>query len=281
MHQFTISTTDEKGQTTRQSWQLPESWSEVGEADWSHIIPARLDGNHDRAQLQLLYQLSRGKSRLTPEMLLLLEADQLEALRQLTRWMLQEPITGAPFPHIRIGRKRYLLPHDQLRFITLIEFAFLDFHYMRYIQHVQESREEEAEQELDKILTYMLRPADQNVNPHDPEKFKGDRREMFNMAICNRRIALFQELPAWQRYACLFFFAGCKQRLHEKFKGTIWVDGKNEEGEEVIGARPQKPEEWIRLAYSLSGKKFGPLEQTMYTPLETVLMEIVFQQTPA
>ncbi|MEL6629159.1 MAG: hypothetical protein AAFQ92_26830 [Bacteroidota bacterium] len=278
MQSFKITVTNEKGKERQHAWQLPEKWEELQPLDWSHLIPAKLDDNIYRSQVQLLYQLSRGKKKLNADILLLLSADQLSQLVAMTDWMFSTPITVSPFQSIRIQRKSYLLPNDQLKYMSLIEFAFLDFHYMRYTQYVSEGKLEEAEAELDSMLCYMLRPIAKGVDPYDAANYKGDRREMLNTSVCEQRKELFKELPAWQRYACLFFFSGCKEQLHERYKGTIWIDGLDEDGNQVIGAKPQRPEEWMRLAYGMAGGKFGTLEQTMYTPLETILLEIVFQK---
>lgn len=194
-----------------------------------------------------------------------------EIVREL-RWVWNPITVKQPMSTFVLDDVEYFLPNDGLANITLVEYAFADMAYTLYLKKRKAGAEREAQDWLDRLVSYLCRPQDPNANPDDAVTWKGDYREQFNTDLCDRRRAQLARLPDWMKLLVLLHFAACKADIHRKHKGKIFIE--EEPGTEVHGSKPMAPDEWITIAFSLSGGKFGTLEQTMYTSLSLILREL-------
>lgn len=261
------------------TYSLPESWAEVPKGRWSRIAPLMIQGDNDYSRTRLLrVLLFRKKHGYLPVPLWeLLDPLQVQAMLPLLDWIWKDPMVIRPFSHIRIAGKKYHLPLDDLQYITLIEYAYVDFCANIWKRASETNNEAQAREYLDKLVCYLCRPRDRRIKRNDASRFKGDIREQFNTPVCDARLPRFARLPVEIKLGVLIFFLACKRRIHEQNVGTVFVKG--EEGQEVIGARDMKPQEWIDICFAMSGGKFGNLQETMYTHLSLITHELKLQKT--
>lgn len=270
----------------RTEYELPERHHELRPKDWPQIAPFLLAKDQPGQRTLLLYRLLRkaksGKAmpRSTWQ---LLGAERILALLPLLDWLYQDRPTEQPFESVNIRHEGQmlscLLPAAGLRYITLIEYAMVDMHYTLYAQAVQQGQQQQAHEHFHKVIAYLCRPRAKGVDPTDAATFKGDLREQFNTVVCDARLSDWERIGYDIKLPIMLFFAGCKAAIHESYKGTVFVNPLDEEtGEPVQGAKPAGPQAWIDLAYSLSGGRYGTLEQTMYAPLDNVLYDLYLQR---
>ena len=152
---------------------------------------------------------------------------------------------------------------------------------VKNLQFTANGQHPKANSWLTKLCLYMARPIDKRIDPKDAETYMGDRREKFNTAVIEQRWPLFREIDPADRFGCLWFFLGCKAYIHQKYKGKLWFDTHDEEGNEIIGVqkddKPQ-PFRWIEICRKLAGGKFGNLRETQFAGLYEVLEELVGQR---
>ena len=257
---------------------FPAKWEEIPQELWNDIAPWLMskDTSYVRTMLVSFLLISkRNKIPIDSRKLKRLEPSQIMELHGLMNWIYETPITAPPFQKFYHGGEEYLLPNEMLKYISLIEYAYVDFCFNSYIDAAKSGNQELASENLDKVVCYLCRPEDPRLNTLDPNTFKGDRREQFNTAVCDLRLDKFKFVPIPVKLAVIMFFAGCKKRIHEDWKG-IWPQ-RTEEGSLPIGTREAMPHEWINLCFQLAGGKFGTLEQTMYTDLSLILFELSLQ----
>lgn len=265
------------------TYTIPASWSEIKKPVWKKLAPYIIAGEYFNKEVIALLMTRRKFGRNIPvskEILDNLQPGILYKIYDECLDWLQSECTHPPFESWKIKGKRYYLPGAELKYLTLIEYAVLDLCYNVYQALWKQKYYDLAQDWLDKLVCYMARPLDKRIDHNDPNTFLGDRREKFNTIICDRRLPVFRKAPMTFKYGCLFYFLGCKKHIHEKYKGVIFQSPYTDEGKEIIGVskKPPQPEEWIRIAFKLSGGKFGNLKETQYSNLYDVLEEIKIQQ---
>lgn len=284
MHDVQINIRWPNGKERNSRYQLPEKWSEIPKTAWPAICMYLLAGNSESARLHLTYLLlrkARSRKRVNKDIFYLLSPAQLEMISGLVSWLFSEKITAPPLQYFRIRRKKYYLPQAELKYISVAEYAFADFYFEMYKEAAESGAPLDAEDYLNSLISTLCRPLDKRIDPKDPDTFKGDLRQKYNGVLAERNKPLIAQLPVATKLAVLMFFSGCKSHLHEQYKGLVWMDMHDKEGKPVINAKPGQPQEWIDLTFTLSGGKFGSLNETMETPLDTVLHELVLQNQKA
>lgn len=262
------------------SFNLVSTWEELSTMNWpitrwAKIFPYIEQNNiyHHRV-IQLLTQTGDlPKQKHIP-------AEGYLPLYNCLDWLIDSPCIHPPIKYFRIGWKLYHLPAPRLENIPIIEFAFLDMCWELNRVFRDRGDDKTAEEWLTKLCMYMARPIDKRINPKDPDTYMGDRREKFNTGVIEPRWKIFQKIRPADRFACIWFFLGCKRYIHQRYKGKLWFDTHDAEGREIIGVqkddKPQ-PFRWIEITRRLAGGKFGNLRETQFTGLYDVLEELVVQ----
>lgn len=266
------------------TYTIPSTWSEITRPVWKKLSPYVIEGKFFNKEVIAILMTRKKFGRTIPVSKEILDNLQpgiiYEIYDRCLDWLQAENCTHPPFESWKIKGTRYYLPGNQLKYMTLIEYAVLDLCYNVYQALFKANHFDMAQEWRDKLVTYMARPIDKKIDPNDPNTFLGDRREKFNTIICDRRLPIFRDTPLEFKHGVLFYFVGCKKHIHEKYKGVIFQSPYTDEGKEIIGVskKPPQPEEWIKIAFKLSGGKFGTLKQTQYSNLYDVLEEIKMQQ---
>ena len=257
------------------TYSLPSSWAEVPKGRWQMIAPIMLLGEDDYSRTRLLrVLLFRKRKRFMPAKIWdLLDPLQVQDMLSLLDWVWKDPMVIRPFSWIRIHGKKHHLPMNDLQYITLIEYAYVDFCANIWKKASEENNEQQAREYLDKLVCYLCRPKNRKIPKYDASQFRGDIREQFNIPVCDERLPQFSRLPVETKLGVLIFFLACKRRIHERNVGTIFV-----QGEDVNGARQMKPQEWIDICFAMAGSKFGDLQSTMYTHLGLITHELRLQK---
>lgn len=246
---------------------LPAAWHEVPAEKLPDLALLRL------FREQLALRVSAAKQFIPARVQRKLCSYQVVDIAGLFSWVWSPITTARPFPYFTHEGVDYHLPTDSLTFIVAIEYAFVDYAFIHYQKAREAGDEEKARNWLNKFVVYFCRPIDPRIDPNDASTFKGDQREMFNTAICERRIDSISRLPASIKVMLLQYFSACKEKIHKLYKGSIFMD-KEVNGVEISGVREMRPHEWIEMCYALAGGKFGDLQSTMYTHLTLILHEL-------
>jgi hypothetical protein len=273
MNQIQINS---KGKTY--NFTLSSTWEELsGSKQWRALSPHLEDNdyyNRDAIKALILKGKFPGERHIPSQGYL--------PLYNCLDFLMDHPCVYPPIKSFMIGYRLQLfhLPAPRLENISIIEFAFLDMCWELNRFFRGRGEVEKAEEWLTKLCMYMARPIDKRIDPKDPETYMGDRREKFNTGVIDPRWELFQKIRQSDRFACIWFFLGCKRYIHQRYKGKLWFDTHDSEGREIIGVqkddKPQ-PFRWIEIIRKLAGGKFGNLKETQFTGLYDVLEELVVQ----
>jgi len=147
-------------------------------------------------------------------------------------------------------------PLERFRNLTFAEFIYADTYFSLYARHGKELF-------LDKLIATLYRPQREGYNPKSPA-YKGDIREDFNENLIEDRLPLVQLLPQPTRYAILSWYRGCRKEL-ETIYDLVFTEPNEQKATEG---------DWGDVLLSLSGGKFGHLEQTSSQRVHTVFKEM-------
>ncbi len=202
----------------KRQYELPSSWAEMPMrlmhiCGFLMLLPADV-----KLVYRLLYLLVPIRE------VKLMTSGQLRELALTMMWIWEPVGTKQPMPSIEWEGMKLLLPNDELKHITLIEYAFADMAYMMYMKRRAAEDRAGAEEWLNRLLSYLLRPANPDANPDDAATWKGDAREMFNTDLCERRMPAVSRLPLGTKLLVLYHFAACKAAIHQRYKGRIFVE---------------------------------------------------------
>lgn len=260
---------------------MPSTWEEITWEEWKAIAAPIFDGKlFSRRVIASLLKKDTfwGHRKLPKKVINQIPTEGLYPLYGALDWLHLDNCIFPPFEFVRIGKKKFYLPSARLENATIVEFALLDMAWELSRFYDQRNQPDKAEYWLTRLCTYMCRPIDKRINHKDPETYMGDRREKINTAIIDLRIPIFEKMmdPRY-RFGCIFFFLGCKKYIHKRYKGTLWHDTHDVEGNEIIGVqkddKPQ-PMRWMNIIRKLAGGKFGNLRETQFANLYDVLDEL-------
>ena len=259
---------------------MPSNWEEISWKEWKEIANLIFEGNifSRKVVASLLNkQTFWGHKPIGEKIVNQIPSEGIYPLYDALDWMHLDNCIYPPFEFIKVGRKKFYLPAARLENASIVEFALLDMAWELSRFYEQKKQADKADYWLTRLCTYMCRPIDKRINHQDPETFMGDRREKVNTAIIDRRIPLFERMDPRYRFGCIFFFLGCKKYIHDKYKGTLWFDTHDSDGNEIIGVqkddKPQ-PMRWMNIIRKLAGGKFGNLRETQFANLYDVLNEL-------
>jgi hypothetical protein len=257
---------------------LASGWEEIEDKQWVSIYQNLESGNvFNHSMIRALILKGKFPQKYMDQM----PKEGFLPLYDCIDFLIKTPCSSPPFPYLKIKRKKYHLPSARLENISIIEFAFLDMAWELNRFFRERNQEAKAEEWLTRLCMYMARPIDKRINPNDTETYNGDRREKFNTAVIEPRWPVFQKIDSVYRAGCIFFFLGCKAYIHQKYKGSLWFDTHDKDGNEIIGVqkddKPQ-PFRWIEICRKLAGGKFGNLKETQFAGLYDVLEELKDQR---
>lgn len=147
-------------------------------------------------------------------------------------------------------------PAERFRNLTFAEFIYTEALYSRLGQKPDDAT-------LDRLVAVLYRPQRHDYNPSHPA-FKGDIREDFNEHLVEGRLPLVRMLPLPHKLAVLAWYRGCKKDL-EQLYDKVFTEGNQKKATRS---------DWGDVVLSLSGGRFGPLEQTAGQRVHTIFKEM-------
>lgn len=257
--------------------QLPATWAEVAPY-WEQIAGYVSAGlYHDPLVIRILLRQKRwGRMRpLRAKDWRYIRAEGLKPLQDCLDFLAKP--TGQPIkPYVTLGRKKYYLPAENMSNASIVEFAFADLAFQLITMYQERNDETAAQEWMARFCAYLCRPIDKRINPKDALAYQGDRREVFNTAMIEPRIADFHQLAPHHVLACLQYFAGVKHYLAQRYDGSLFIDLSHEEDpDQIIGLdTTPRPKRYLDAISRLAGGKFGDLNATRRANLYDVLEEI-------
>ena len=163
------------------------------------------------------YVVKRGDERF------LLSAIVVQELIGYTDFLLKESeLTRNLLEWIKVDGRKYYGPADGFYNMTFEEWTYCEQSYAGY------SRSKNIN-DLNKMLAVMYRPEVEGYDPDDV-RFNGDRREVFNDFLIDRRIEIMKLTSNRIRFAVLLYFQGCQRLLIDKFPLVFTKAGGKDDG---------------------------------------------------
>lgn len=256
---------------------LPDSWAEMGPY-WPDVAGYVTAGLYaDPAVLRVLLRQRRlFKMRpIKAKYWQQIPSEGLHALQGSLDFLAMP--SGKPiYPSVRLGRKRYYLPDENMYNVSIVEFAFVDLAYEVLKLYQERDEKDNALEWTARFCAYMARPLDRQIDPKDAKQYKGDRRETFNTSLIDERIEAFKQIAPHYAFACLHYFLGVKKYLSRRYANTLFVDLSHEvDPDSIIGVdRQPQPRRYLDAIARLAGGKFGDLNATRQANLYDFLDEI-------
>ncbi|WP_276496736.1 hypothetical protein [Pontibacter litorisediminis] len=247
-------TLQKKEETLVLNKKVVTKWNELTQAQLLEII--RIQFNFEPGHLQNLHLL---KVLLQVEWahLHLFTAVQRLSLYPLLSFLQENSLTKQLLPSIEPVAGTVLYgPDERFRNLTFAEFIYTETLYTRLAKKLDEET-------LDRLIAVLYRPQRQNYNPASPN-YKGDIREDFNEHLFAGREPLIRQLPMHYKLAILAWYRGCKKEL-EALYDKVFTEGNQQKASRS---------DWGDVVLSLSGGKFGTLEQTATQRVHTIFKEM-------
>lgn len=150
-------------------------------------------------------------------------ADMLKTLDFLTAEIKKEDetvqriisswLTKQKLPWFRYRFKKYYGPETRLFNILFDEFLEADQHFLAFTRTHDDN-------DLNKLVATLYRPADKRVKPGNIN-YTGDRRETFNDNLVEYRAKKLRRVPVETKLIILFFYQGCREFLKVNFPAVF------------------------------------------------------------
>lgn len=233
---------------------VPSTWNELIPKQLLEII--RIQFTFEPGHLQSLHLL---KVLLQVEWahLHLFTAVQRLSLYPLLGFLQENSLTKQLLPSIAPVLGTVLHgPAERFRNLTFAEFIYTETLFLRLAKNLDGSL-------LDRLIAVLYRPQRQGYDPTSPS-YKGDIREDFNEHLIEQRTALISQLPMPHKLAILAWYRGCRAEL-ERIYDKVFTEGNQKKAAKS---------DWGDVVLSLSGSRFGPLEQTASQRVHTIFKEM-------
>jgi hypothetical protein len=232
---------------------VPAIWNELTREQLIEIIRIQLSYKAGHLQnLMLLKTLLNIKWGIVHNFSMVQRLQLYPVLQFLNRIGLTRQL----IPTLRIKKQTLYAPLERFRNLTFAEFIYCDTLFSFYVKH-------NKGQYLDKLIACLYRRQRKDYHPTSAG-FKGDIREEFNEHLIEHRAKLVEQLPYFEKYAILTWYRGCRQEL-EKVYDKVFTQENQQKASDG---------DWGDVLLSLSGEKFGPLEQTAGQRVHTVFKEM-------
>jgi hypothetical protein len=244
--------------------QVPASWNELTPDQLLRLI--KIQFSYQAGHLQKLMVLKE-LLQVKWGVLHLFTSVQRLNLYPLLDFLEENKLTKQLLPKVSVKRValrpkiKVLLvdlhgPEERFRNLTFEEFIYADTYFSLFASHSNELF-------LDKLIATIYRPQREGYNPKSPA-YKGDIREDFNENLVEDRLHLVRLLPQAVKYAILSWYRGCRKEL-ETIYDLVFTEPNEQKATEG---------DWGDVLLSLSGGKFGHLEQTSGQRVHTVFKEM-------
>ncbi|WP_266206237.1 hypothetical protein [Pontibacter kalidii] len=147
-------------------------------------------------------------------------------------------------------------PSERFRNLTFAEFIYCDTLFSFFCKTDKIIF-------LEKLIACLYRPQRTDYDPKSPT-YKGDIRQDFNEHLIEGRLPLIEALPLHVKFAVLAWYRGCRKELEQRYDKVFT------ESNQIKAAEG----DWGDVLLSLSGEKFGTMEQTSGQRVHTVFKEM-------
>jgi len=161
-------------------------------------------------------------------------------------------------PSIKIKNETFYGPDDALTNVLFKEFIRCETYFSKFLKDNNPFH-------ADCLIATLYRPQKKDYNPEDTA-FDGDRREIVNDFLIEKRAAKFAPMDPVTRQAILFFYEGCKFFLTEKYPHVF------DSGESSGGKRQDTFENYMRLVTMLAKNDATQTNAWLDTNLHAVML---------
>ncbi len=267
MHDITLryKTTSKANKTEELKLKVAASWNELTSGQLLDIIRIQLSSlPGDPAIADQLKKLQLLKTLLGIKWVIV---HQFTGVQRLSLYPILDFLSGVGLTkqllpeivcRVKLSPKREVLhgPAERFRNLTFAEFIYCDTLFSFFCKTNNIAY-------LDKLIACLYRTQRANHDPTGPT-YKGDIRQDFNEHLIDGRLPLIEPLPMYIKYAILAWYRGCRKEL-EQLYDRVFTETNQQKAAEG---------DWGDVLLSLSGEKFGPLEQTSQQRVHTVFKEM-------
>ena len=233
---------------------VPAKWNELTSEQLLEII--RIQFSSESGNYQKLLLLKELLQVDMPTMLLMSEVQHIQ-LYQLLNFLEDNNLTTQLLPSVEPEEGLLLHgPSERFRNLTFAEFIYTETLYARLAKKVEDTT-------LDRFIAVLYRPEREDYNPKSPN-YKGDIRQDFNEHLIEQRMPLISKLPMQHKLAILAWYRGCKREL-EQLYDKVFTES---------NVKKASKSDWGDVVLSLSGGRFGTLEQTATQRVHTIFKEM-------
>lgn len=199
----------------------PENWNELTLKQLLFVVPlVMLTKVSEDTKAEILFYFLKMKWKLLKNM----NNSQLEGLFPAVDWLFAAPeLTKNPYPDIKIGKITYKGLADEMKDISVSQFAFAD----KFLALFLKKKEEEY---LNNILATIYVPSGKSFKKENIEDIA----------------AKFAKIKLNKRLVMLAFFVGSRKKLTETFQDIFNRKTKRRGGNG-----------WLGFFYELAGPKIG------------------------
>ncbi|WP_187261329.1 hypothetical protein [Pontibacter beigongshangensis] len=233
--------------------QVASTWNELTREQLLEIIRIQFSFKPDHMQkLLLLKTLLQVKWAILHQF----TGVQRLGLYPILEFLEESTLTKQLLPALKLEDLVLHGPADRFRNITFAEFIYADTLFGFFTKTGKEAY-------LNKLIACLYRPQRLDYNPKSPT-YKGDIREDFNEHLIGERAQLVASIPQPDKYAILTWYRGCRKEL-ELIYDKVFTQTNQQKAAEG---------DWGDVLLSLSGEKFGHVEQTSQQRVHTIFKEI-------
>lgn len=228
--------------------QVAATWDELSRQQLRRLMPI-LYGTYTDARQQRLEALALVLG-LSQAMLLRCTPVQLIELSWLTDFLFDEHLAFTkqllPWVRDKWWQRKLYGPTDGLANLSFLEFVYADSYFIAYAQTG-------AAQWLHHLVATLYRPQRRPYRPHAAD-YSGDRRQDFNPALIDARLAEAARLSQAEQLAILTWYRGCRRALEQRYEAVFTPENENTARENTDG--------WAYVLREMSGQAFGSYEET-------------------
>jgi hypothetical protein len=248
-----------KGQIIDYNFTIPSSWDELSYYQHAYILQVlHHDGDKFLKTDKLLYILFEGHWDILAD----ISADDLHGLASCTNFIFNErPSAINKFPKIKLNKKFYLAPADNLGNIGFGEWCFV-YQFAKYFRETNDMIF------LDKLIATLYRLPDPAQHPDDIN-YSGDIREIFNENLIDNRARLVADIPEKLKLGIYTWFGSALFEVMERRPHAFPPVNPNDQTDN--DSDPDDGRTWLTIFRELLGPKWGTTKELKYTNAMFVL----------
>lgn len=265
MHQVTIR---------NKTYQVPEGWSELNSKQIIRIAPYILGTPESLPyrRAMILHKLLNVNNSLWVRLSNVNNAPKLHEMCGLIDWAFDELNMKPLITEFELNGQQYLLPSEGMHNASMIEFAFADKAFSRFVKlDNTEKNLKDKTKEIDLIVAILCRPKRIDIDLNSSE-WEGDPREIFSTPLMEKRAIEFKKLDIGIKSIVFLYFIACKKYIHKQYAVLFEMPEEEQDAKLEFGKIKLNAPDfgWMGVIFQLAESgTFGDFDKVKYSFLHT------------